>query len=63
VRVTAVRDGIPLHGDGVLAAWRALGHLSGGARGGPLVLEGLGLRSRERLEMLAAAAFEPRRVL
>ena len=54
VRVTAVRDGIPLHGHEVIEAWRARCHDYPEALAVAQVLEALDLRPRERLEMLAA---------
>ena len=54
VRVTALRDGIPLHGEAVIDAWRARCADYPEALAVAMVQEGLDLRSRERLEMLAA---------
>ena len=54
VRVTALRDGIPLHGHDVIDAWRRQCDAYPEALAEAMVLEGLDLRSRERLEMLAA---------
>jgi hypothetical protein len=54
VRVTAVRDGIPLHGHEVIEAWRARCDDYPEALAVAQVLEALDLRPRERLEMLAA---------
>lgn len=54
VRVTALRDGIPLHGHDVIDAWRGRCDEYPEALAVAMVLEGLDLRSRERLEMLAA---------
>jgi hypothetical protein len=53
VRVTALRDGIPLHGEAVIGAWRARCADYPEALAVAMVQEGLELRSRERLEMLA----------
>ena len=53
VRVTALRDGIPLHGRAVVDAWRARCAVYPEALAVAMVREGLDLRSRERLEMLA----------
>lgn len=53
VRVTALRDGIPLHGHGRLDAWRARCAEYPEALAVAMVERGLDLRSRERLEMLA----------
>ncbi|MGO4600146.1 hypothetical protein [Terrabacter sp. 2RAF25] len=53
VRVTALRDGIPLHGAAVIDAWRSRCADYPEALAVAMVLEGLDLRSRERLEMLA----------
>ncbi|GAB3872633.1 hypothetical protein [Terrabacter terrigena] len=54
VRVTALRDGIPLHGHAVVDAWRARCADYPEALAVAMVEHGLDLRSRERLEMLAA---------
>ena len=54
VRVTALRDGIPLHGHDVIEAWRRRCDAYPEALAVAMVLDGLDLRSRERLEMLAA---------
>lgn len=54
VRVTALRDGIPLHGDSVIDAWRSRCTDYPEALAVAMVEQGLDLRSRERLEMLAA---------
>jgi hypothetical protein len=54
VRVTALRDGIPLHGQGVIEVWRARCADYPEALAVAMVEQGLDLRSRERLEMLAA---------
>src|SRR5262245_60950082 len=53
VRVTALRDGIPLHGAAVIGAWRARCAGYPEALATALVQQGLDLRPRERLEMLA----------
>ena len=53
VRVTALRDGIPLHGEPLIEAWRMRCARYPEALAAALVLQGLDLRSRERLEMLA----------
>ncbi|WP_323096305.1 DUF4037 domain-containing protein [Intrasporangium sp. YIM S08009] len=53
VRTTAVLDGIPLHGHDVIDAWRARLAAYPEALAVALVEQGLDLRSRERLEMLA----------
>lgn len=53
VRVTALRDGIPLHGEAVIDAWRRRCAAYPEALAVALVLQGLDMRSRERLEMLA----------
>jgi hypothetical protein len=53
VRVTALRDGIPLHGEAVIDAWRQRCAVYPEPLAVALVLQGLDLRSRERLEMLA----------
>jgi predicted nucleotidyltransferase len=53
VRVTALRDGIPLHGAGVVETWRARCADYPEALAVAMVQQGLDLRSRERLEMLA----------
>ena len=53
VRVTALRDGIPLHGVERIDAWRARVADYPEALAVALVEQGLDLRSRERLEMLA----------
>lgn len=53
VRATAVLDGIPLHGHDVVDAWRARLATYPEALAVALVEQGLDLRSRERLEMLA----------
>jgi len=54
VRITALRDGIPLHGEAVIDAWRARCSEYPEALATALVLQGLDMRSRERLEMLAS---------
>jgi predicted nucleotidyltransferase len=54
VRVTAVRDGKPLHGHDVIDGWRRRVEVYPEALAVAMVEEGLALRSRERLEMLAA---------
>jgi hypothetical protein len=54
VRVTALRDGIPLHGHDVIEAWRRRCDTYPEALAVAMVLEGLDLRPRERLEMLVA---------
>ena len=53
VRVTALRDGIPLHGHDVVGAWRERCADYPEALAAAMVEQGLDLRSRERLEMLA----------
>jgi hypothetical protein len=53
VRVTALRDGRPLHGDDVIEGWRKRVEVYPDALAVAMVEEGLALRSRERLEMLA----------
>ena len=53
VRVTALRDGIPLHGEAVIDAWRRRCAAYPEGLAVALVLQGLDMRSRERLEMLA----------
>ncbi len=53
VRATAVLDGIPLHGHDVIEAWRGRLATYPEALAVALVEQGLDLRSRERLEMLA----------
>jgi len=53
VRVTAVRDGKPLHGADVIDGWRRRVEVYPEALAVAMVEEGLALRSRERLEMLA----------
>lgn len=54
VRVTALRDGIPLHGHAVIEAWRTRCDVYPEALAVAQVLEALDLRPRERLEMLGA---------
>ena len=54
VRVTALRDGQALHGDDVIEAWRRRVEKYPEALAVAMVEDGLSLRSRERLEMLAA---------
>ena len=54
VRVTALRDGIPLHGHHVIDAWRSRCDDYPETLAVAMVLMGLDLRSRERLEMLVA---------
>jgi hypothetical protein len=54
VRVTAVRDGKPLHGHDVIDGWRRRVEVYPEVLAVAMVEEGLALRSRERLEMLAA---------
>jgi len=54
VRVTALRDGRVLHGDDVVAAWRRRVEVYPETLAVAMVEDGLSLRSRERLEMLAA---------
>ena len=54
VRVTALRDGIPLHGHAVIEAWRTRCDDYPEPLAVAQVLEALDLRPRERLEMLAA---------
>ena len=49
VRVTALRDGIPLHGARVIDAWRARGAGYPGTLAGAMGEPGLELRRRERL--------------
>jgi hypothetical protein len=53
VRVTAVRDGRPLHGRALVEAWRRRVAVYPEALAVAMVEQGLDLRSRERLEMLA----------
>ncbi len=53
VRVTALRDGIPLHGEAVIDAWRRRCAAYPEALAVAMVQQGLDLRSRERLDMLA----------
>jgi len=53
VRATAVLDGIPLHGHDVIEAWRDRLAAYPEALAVALVEQGLDLRPRERLEMLA----------
>jgi hypothetical protein len=53
VRVTALRDGMPLHGHAVIDAWRVRSDRYPEALAVAMVEQGLDLRSRERLEMLA----------
>jgi hypothetical protein len=54
VRVTALRDGIPLHGHDLIEAWRGRVVDYPERLAVEMVEQGLALRSRERLEMLAA---------
>jgi len=54
VRVTALRDGRPLHGHALVERWRRRVEVYPDALAVAMVEEGLALRSRERLEMLAA---------
>jgi hypothetical protein len=54
VRVTALRDGLPLHGDERIESWRRRVAVYPEVLAVAMVEEGLSLRSRERLEMLAA---------
>ena len=54
VRVTALLDGIPLHGHDVIGDWRSRCDDYPESLAVAMVLSGLDLRSRERLEMLAA---------
>jgi hypothetical protein len=53
VRVTAVRDGRPLHGQDLVDGWRRRVEVYPDALAVAMVEQGLDLRSRERLEMLA----------
>ncbi len=54
VRVTALQDGVVLHGEPVIGAWRERCRPYPEALAVAMVEEGLDLRSQERLEMLAA---------
>jgi len=54
VRVTALRDGRPLHGRDLVERWRRRVEVYPEALAVAMVEQGLALRSRERLEMLAA---------
>lgn len=54
VRVTALRDGRPLHGLELIEQWRRRVDVYPEVLAVAMVEEGLSLRSRERLEMLAA---------
>jgi hypothetical protein len=54
VRVTAIRDGLALHGHDQIDRWRRRVAVYPEALAVAMVEEGLSLRSRERLEMLAA---------
>jgi len=54
VRVTAIRDGHPLHGQDLIEQWRRRVEVYPEALAVAMAEEGLSLRSRERLEMLAA---------
>jgi hypothetical protein len=56
VRVTALRDGEPLHGHDVIERWRSRTAVYPDLLAVAMVEQGLALRSRERLEMLAARA-------
>jgi hypothetical protein len=53
VRVTALRDGCAVHGGELIDGWRKRVEVYPEALAVAMVEEGLGLRSRERLEMLA----------
>jgi hypothetical protein len=54
VRITALRDGRPLHGRGLVDGWRHRVEVYPDVLAVAMVEQGLALRSRERLEMLAA---------
>jgi hypothetical protein len=54
VRVTALRDGRPLHGHELVADWRRRVEVYPEVLAVAMVEQGLALRGRERLEMLAA---------
>jgi hypothetical protein len=54
VRVTALRDGQALHGQEAIESWRRRVEVYPEALAVAMVEDGLSLRSRERLEMLAA---------
>jgi hypothetical protein len=54
VRVTAIRDGVVLHGEDTVDGWRRRVHDYPTALAVAMVEQGLDLRTRERLEMLAA---------
>jgi len=54
VRITALRDGRPLHGHGLIDGWRRRVEVYPDVLAVAMVEQGLALRGRERLEMLAA---------
>lgn len=54
VRITAIRDGVPLHGAPVIEGWRSRTEPYPDALGQAMVRQGLDVWPRMRLEMLAA---------